>query len=244
MRYEGEYATISKMKHPQLTVEQRTVLGKQVKKLRRAGIMPANIYGKNLSSLAIQVKTSDFQAVYKEVGETGLVDVIVNGETRPVLIKNLNMDFRTRSPLHADFYQVNLKEKVKTMVPLVIVGEAKAVTEKTGLLLQQLSEVEVEALPEALPEHIEVLVESLAAVDEQLTVADLKAPDGVTILTDEGQTVARIGELVVEEEEPEEVVATEAGAEGEEVAADEESKGESSEKSEDAKDEEKKEDAS
>src|SRR3990167_8169294 len=191
------------MKRPLLTTELRNVLGKKVKKLRREGILPANVYGKDLNSTAIQVKLADFQTVYKEVGETGLVDLKVNDETRPVLIKNINIDFRSRTPLNADFYQVNLKEKVKTMVPIVLIGEAKAVTEKVGLLLQQLNEIEVEALPEELPENIEVNVENLAAVDEQITVADLKAPSGVTLLADEGQTVARIGELEIEEPEPE-----------------------------------------
>ncbi len=191
------------MNHPKLTADARTVLGKQVKKLRREGLLPANVYGKELNSLAVQVKLSEFQELYKEVGETGLVDLQVQGENRPVLVKNLQMDFRTRTPLHVDFYQVNLKEKVKTMVPLVLTGEAKAVTDKIGLLLQQLNEVEVEALPEALPENIEVNVEQLAAVDEQILVSDLKVPEGVSVLTDEGQTVARIGELVIEEPEPE-----------------------------------------
>lgn len=199
------------MKHPKLTAELRNVLGKKVKKLRRQGILPANVYGKDLNSTAVQVKLAEFQPIYKEVGETGLIDLQVDGQTRPVLVKNINIDFRTHTPLHADFFQVNLKEKVKTMVPLVLIGEPKAVSEKVGILLQQLNEVEVEALPEALPENIEVPVETLSAVDEQVTVADLKKPDNVTILTDESQTVARIGELVVEEAEPE----PEAVAEGE-----------------------------
>src|SRR5205085_1500195 len=111
-------------------------------------LMPANIYGKDLPSTPLQVKLQDFENTFKEVGETGLVDIQVDGKIRPVLIKNLQMNYRTHTPLHVDFYQVNLKEKTKAMIPLVIVGEAKAVTDKVGLLLQTLSEVEVEALPE------------------------------------------------------------------------------------------------
>lgn len=207
------------MKHPKLAAEKRTILGKKIKSLRKEGLLPANVYGKDLASVAIQVKLPEFQSLFKEVGETGLVDLQLDGETRPVLIKNLQMNFRTKTPLHADFYQVNLKEKVKTMVPLVIVGEPSAVTEKIGLLLQQLSEVEVEALPEALPENIEVPVEHLAAIDEQVTVGDLKITENVTMLTDATQTVVRIAEMVVEEAEPEvpvEAAEGEASAEGEE----------------------------
>src|SRR5438477_4145764 len=101
-----------------------------------------------------------------EVGDTGFIELDLNGKTHPVLVKNLQMNFMSHAPLHADFYQVNMKEKVKAMVPLVLVGEAKAVTDKVGLLLQTLSEVEIEALPDHLAENIEVSVEHLAAIDD------------------------------------------------------------------------------
>lgn len=201
------------MKRPTLIAEERKVLGKKVKKLRREGFLPANVYGKNLSSIALQVKYSDFNTVFKDVGETGLVDLQVNGQTKPVLVKNLQMNYQNHTPLHVDFYQVNLKEKVKTMVPLELAGDPKAVTDNVGMLLQTLSEVEIEALPDRLPENIEVPVEHLAVLDEQITVEDLKAPEGVTILSDPSQVVAKIAELVVEEPEPEVPV------EGEEAAA-------------------------
>ncbi len=214
--------------HPKLEVQKRTVLGKQVKKLRREGLLPANIYGKELASTAVQVTYPEFDAVFKEVGETGLVDVMLDGERRPVLIKNIQWNYRTRKPLHADLYQVNLKEKVKTMVPLTITGEPKAVTEKLGVLLTPLSEVEVEALPEKLPENIEVNVEHLANLDEQILVKDLKVSADVTVLTDAEQIVAKIGEMMKEEEPApteEEVqmpeVIGEKPAEGEEATAEE-----------------------
>lgn len=204
------------MKHPILDAQPRKILGKKVKKLRREGILPANVYGKNLSSISLQVKLVDFQKVFKEVGETGLVDLKMDGQSRPVLIKNLQMNYRSQTPLHADFYQVNLKEKVKTMVPLALIGEPKAVSEKIGMLLQTLSEVEIEALPDQLPEKIEVPVEHLAAIDDHITVDDLKVSEGVSILSDAGQTVAKIAELVAPEPEPEPEVTEEAPAEGEE----------------------------
>jgi len=234
------------MKHPQLKSETRTVLGKKVKKLRREGWVPANVYGKGLESKAIQVKLTDFNAVYKEAGETGLIDLTVGADTKPVLIKNLQQAFPLHIPLHVDFYQVNLKEKVKTMVPIVLTGEAAAVTEKLGLLLQTLSEVEIEALPEELPENIEISVEKLAAVDEQLSVEDLKAPAGVTILTAGDQVIAKIGELVVEEPEPEtpaegEEGAVAEGAEGEAAAEGEAKEAGSEDKGEEKATDEKKE---
>ena len=190
---------IKLMKRLKLTVEKRKVTGKKVKKLRQEGILPANIYGKDIKSLSVQLPQKEFEKVFKEVGETGLVDVQLNGELKPSLIHNVQMDYLHNLPLHADFFQVNLKEKVKTMVPLKIIGEAKAVADKLGLLLQPLSEIEVEALPEDLPEYIEVNVESLAAVNDQIAVLDIKAPTGVTILTDSSQVVVKIGELISKE---------------------------------------------
>lgn len=201
------------MKHPLLKAEERKVLGKKVKKLRREGFLPGNVYGKGLPSYALQVKLSDFETIHKEAGETGLVDLSYDGKTKPVLIKNLQMNHATRTLLHVDFYQVNLKEKVKATVPVVLTGEAKAVTDKIGLLLQTLSDVEVEALPDKLPENVEISVEHLAEIGEQITVADLKAPEDVAILTDPSQTVAKVAEPVVEEPEPEEAPEGEEGAE-------------------------------
>lgn len=209
------------MKHEKLKVEKRKVLGKQVKKLRRDGIIPGNVYGKNIKSEAVQADAKEFNTVYNEAGETGLVDIELDGKTTPVLIHNVHKNFRNQV-LHADFFQVNLKEKVKTMVPLEIIGEPKAVTDKIGLLMNILSEVEVEALPEELPEKIEVNVEHLANIDDQITVADLKAPAGVEVLTDPSQVVSKIGELVTkeaqEEAEAEAAAAEAAKAEGAEGA--------------------------
>lgn len=199
------------MKHEKLKVEKRTILGKKLKKLRREGIIPANIYGKNIKSESVQVKADELEKVYKETGETGLVDLEFSGKLIPVLIHNVQKNFRGKV-LHTDFFQVNLQEKVKAMVPLEIVGEPKAVIDKIGILMTILSEVEVEALPEELPEKIEVNVAHLANIDDQITVADLKAPNNVEILTDQAQVVAKIGELVTKEA-AEEAAAEEAAAE-------------------------------
>lgn len=190
---------------PVLKAEKRKTFGKQVKKLRKEGIFPSNIYGKDIKSLAVQVPYKEFETVYKETGETGLVDLQVDSgqDVRPVLIHNVQKDHITKVPLHADFYQVNLKEKVKTMVPVVTVGEPKAVVDKLGILMQTLNEVEVEALPADLPEKIEVNIEHLANVGDQMVVSDLKIASGVTVLTEPSQVMVKIAELVTKEAEKE-----------------------------------------
>lgn len=215
------------MVHEKLKVEKRKVLGKQVKKLRRDGILPGNVYGKDIKSTSVQASIKDFIEVYGKTGETGLVDLDLAGTAIPVLIQNVYKDFRGNY-LHADFFKVNLKEKVKANVPLEIIGEPKAVTEKIGILINIISEIEVEALPESLPEKIDVSVEHLANIDDQITVADLKIDEGVEVLTDKGQVVAKIDELVSKEaleQAAEEAAAAEAakaegaeGTEGEAVA--------------------------
>lgn len=201
-----------------LKVEKREIHGKEVRKLRREGILPANVYGADFASTAVQLPTKEFIKVFDKAGETGLVDVELGGQTLPVLIKNVQMNHITDTPLHADFHKVNLKEKITAKVPIESVGEAKAETDKAGLLEQPMMELEVEALPTDLPEKIEVNVENLAAVDEQILVSDLPVPAGVTFVTDGGQVVFKIGELITKEMEEQmaaDAAATEAAAEAE-----------------------------
>lgn len=185
----------------QLTTEKRKVAGKKVKDLRKQGIMPANIYGKKIQSLAVQLPLKEFEKAFKEVGETGLLDLCVAGETkpRPVLIHNVQLDPITSQPLHTDFFQVDLKEKVTARVSVVIIGEALAVKDKKGVLLHTLNEIEVEALPADLPEKIEVDISKLVEVDQEIKLADLKIPPGVAILTDAASVVCKIGSLVTAE---------------------------------------------
>ena len=197
-----------------LKVEKREVFGKKLKALRKTGILPANIYGKNVPSIAVQLPLKSFVETFKETGETGLLELHLGDDKRPALIHSVQLDYVKNIPVHADFYQVNLKEKVKTMVPVVLVGEPTAFTENIGTLLHMVNEVEVEALPADLPEHFELDITHLAAVDDQVTVADLPKAEGVEVLTDPANIVAKIAELVAPEPEP---VAEEA-AEGEEGA--------------------------
>ena len=186
------------MKRYKLSAEPRKITGKKVKKLRREGILPANVYGKGIKSQSLQLPLEDFEKVYKEAGSTGVIDLSYGKSTTPVLIHNLHTDYRNTA-LHADFFQVNLKEKVTAMIPVELTGEAKAETEKVGLLEKITDEIEVEALPTELPEKIEASVESLAEVSDQLTAADLKMPTGVTLTSDPASIIAKIGELVSKE---------------------------------------------
>lgn len=208
------------MKRFTLAAEPRTIVGKNVKKLRREGILPANVYGKDIKSQSLQLPQAEFNKVFEEAGETGVIDLTYDKTTIPVLVHNIHKDWRNQV-IHADFFKVNLKEKVTAMIPVEVVGEPKAVTEQIGILMNITNEVEVEALPTELPEKIEVNVENMAAIDDQIAVSDLKAPEGVEIITDPNLVVVKIGELVtkeaLEEAAAEEAAAEAAAAEGAEA---------------------------
>src|SRR5688572_9504117 len=104
------------MKTHKLSAEPRKVIGKKVKKLRREGILPANVYGKDMKSQSLQLPQTEFDKIFEEAGETGLIDLTVGDQNIPVLIHNIHTNYRNQV-LHADFYKVNLKEKVHAAVP-------------------------------------------------------------------------------------------------------------------------------
>jgi len=191
-----------KKEKTKLAVEKRKIIGRKVKLLRRDGLLPANIYGKKVKSLAVQLPTKTFLPVFKEAGETGLVELKVTGEesVRPVLIHHVHFHPVSGDPLHTDFYQVDLKEKVTTKVPVELIGEAPAVKEKIGILIQPLNEVEVEALPADLPEKIEVNISDLKAINDMVTVDKVKVSSGVKILTDQKEILVKIESPAKEEE--------------------------------------------
>ncbi len=200
------------MKKYSLKAELRSLVGRKSKTLRVQSILPATIYGKKVKSASIQVKTDEFGKIYKEARETGLVELHLDKDVRPVLIHNVQLDPVSDAPLHVEFYQVDLKEKVKTRVPVELIGESPAVAQKQGVLLTLLSEIEVEALPTDLPEKIEVDVSGLSAVDQELKVADLKVPGSVTVLSEPTVRVVKVGALVTKEAEAEAVAEAAAAA--------------------------------
>lgn len=184
-----------------MKAKKRTLLGRKVKKLRRDGIIPANVYGKKIKSEAIEVDEKEFTEVFTKAGETAIVNLVLDSKDHPVLIHLVQHDPVTRFPLHIDFFQVDLKEKVTTKVPLVIVRESPAVKDKIGVLLHILSEVEIEALPADLLEKIEVDVSGLSAVGNLIKVGELKVSNKVKILTDINLDVVKIAPLISKEAE-------------------------------------------
>ena len=205
------------MKKYSLPAEPRDLIGRKVKNLRKLGRVPATVYGKNVKSISISVQSSAFEKVYAVAGETGLVELSVGKDIRPVLVHTLQKDPVTSQLLHIEFHQVDLKEKVHAKVPLELIGDAPAIVGKIGVLLTLLDEVEVEALPMDLPEKLTVDVSKLARVNQEVKVSELNVPADVSVLTDQDQSVVRVGALISKEAEAE--AAAEAAAKAAEAAA-------------------------
>ena len=135
-------------------------------------------------------------------GESTVVTVKTEGGDKDTLIHAIEYHPVSGEPLHADFYIIEKNKPVQVHVPLEFEGEAPAVKQLGGNLVKVLHEIEIEALPKDLPQEIKVDISSLATLDSQLTVADIKLPAGVTAITDLLEVVASIstaGEEVVEE---------------------------------------------
>lgn len=206
------------MEKHSLTVQPRDIVGRKVKRLRAEGNLPANIFGKDIQSRAVMLSRSDFLKVFAEAGETGIVELALDKEIVPVLISNVQTHPVTGEPLHADFRQVNMKEKIEAQVPIELVGEAPAEKQGLGIIVQQTDEVTVEALPMDLPDNFEVDISKLEELGASITVADLPSSEKVKILDEEEKVIVRVEEIQEEEPEP---VATETegeAAEGEGAA--------------------------
>jgi large subunit ribosomal protein L25 len=196
-----------------LKATERKISGRKVKVLRSQGIVPANVYGKKIKSLAVQVDAKEFKLLYAEVGETGLVDLEVGKDVKPVLVHVVQKNPKTNDLIHIDFLQVDLKAKVTTQVPVEVTGESPAEKQGVGTVVQQMNEVEVEALPGDLPEKFEVNVENLSEVDQAIYVKDLKVDRSkVEIKTDAESIVVKVEPPQKEEEVVTPIVAV--GAEG------------------------------
>lgn len=196
-----------------LKADSRKITGRKVKTLRKEGLLPGNVYGKKLKSVALQVNYKEFVNLYKEVGETGLFDLVLGSDIKPVLIHNVQTNSKTDTILHVDFLQVDLKVKVTAEVPVELIGESPAAKQGIGTVVQQLNEVEVEALPADLPEKFEVNVEELVDVDQAIYVKDLKIDSKIEIKTDPELIIVNVSPP--QKEEVVETPIVPVGAEGE-----------------------------
>lgn len=172
-----------------IAAEPRIITGKKVKQLRREGLTPAVIYGAS-EPINIQLDARTLRRVLRKSGGSHLIDVQIGEETRTVLARDIQQHITRNEMVHVDFLEVDLKIVISSEAELVMVGNSKAMASGVGIVSLTMRSVDIEALPEDLVSEIEVDISLINRPDDVITVADLKAPKGVTILTDPETTVA------------------------------------------------------
>ena len=175
-----------------IVVQKRDIKKKELQRLRAKGFIPAVLYGPKLESVALTVDQKQFDRLYKEAGESSLVNIEMDGATFPSLIHEVQRNPISGELVHVDFYQPDLTKEVEVMVPIVFEGEAPAVRELGGTLLRNIQEIEVSALPQDLPHNIVVSIAGLKTFEEKILVKDLQLASGVSIARDAEDMVAQV----------------------------------------------------
>ena len=187
-----------------LNAKKRTETGsKKVAKLRAEGELPGVVYGAGSESEPIILDSKEFEKIWRIAGESTMLTLAGLGETRSVLIQDVEVDKLLSTPIHVDLLAVKADEVVEVSVPLTFTGVAPAEKDLGGSLVKVMHEITIEALPKDLPHEITVDLTTLKTFDDQIHVEQLQLPSGVTVLTSPTDTVALVQPPQAEEEEPE-----------------------------------------
>lgn len=173
------------------------------RKIKSNGNIPAVVYGPGVENVSVEIDSKEFQKVFKETGESSLIELQVEGEkeVRPVLIHEVQKNPVSDEIIHIDFFQASLKEEVEAKVPLVFEGASFAVKELGGTLVKHFSELEVKALPQNLPHEIKVSIESLKTFEDHVLIKDLILPLDVKATAKPDEIVASVSPPEKVEEE-------------------------------------------
>lgn len=196
------------------------------KEVRISNKIPAVIYGKNFKNVNLALDEVTFNRIFKEAGSSNLIDLDFGDENAKVLVHDIQRHPVSDKILHVDFLKIDMKEKIKTEIPLEFMGETALVIEQEGSLITNKDSLEVECLPNDLVDHIKVDISVLTEFEQNIKVSDLKAPQGIEILDDPEEVVALVQpprsdeELeALEEEVVEDVSAVEVEEKGKEEPA-------------------------
>lgn len=197
----------------ELAVDVRKSLGKKARFLRREGITPANIYGRSLDSVALQLQSADLINALTQAGRNAVLTINVKGEKkpRPAVIRNVQRHPVTDHIIHVDFLQVDITRAITSDVPVILIGESPLPKAST-VISQTLSSIQVSGLPMDIPSSVEADISVLVEIDQSIHVSDLQLPEGIEVLTDSGQMVVRAAQGRVSAADAEAEAATE-GAE-------------------------------
>ena len=184
-----------------LSAKTRKEIGKKAKKIREKGILPAVLYGPTIKNEPVEIDLKEFEKVYKEAGESSLIDLALNKDKFLVLIHAVEIDPLSQKPIHVDFYQPRLDEEIEATIPLVFEGSAPAVRDLGGTLVKNIHELEVKALPQNLPHEIKVDINKLKTFEDNILVKDLIVSEEVKIVKDPDETICFVAALKKVEEE-------------------------------------------
>ncbi len=199
-----------------LKASKREVTGKQVKALRRAGQLPAVIYGRHVEPIAISLDAHTTGLVFAKLTSSTLVTIDVDGTEYAALVREKQRNYIKGNLTHIDFLAVDLTEKIITKVRLTFTGVSSAVKDFSAVLIHRMEQLEVECLPTDLPERILVDISSIKEIGNSIRVSDIALPGNVTVLEDADEIV--IIATLAKEEAVEEGAAVVPGVEAAAVA--------------------------
>lgn len=181
-----------------LKAENRDIFGKKMREgaaLKKTDMLPAILYGRGQENKSLFVSFAEFSKVWKEAGESTIIELDAGGEKKNVLIYDVDLDPIKNNPRHVDFYAVDMTKTISTPVPLEFEGVAPAVKNLGGILVKVMHEIEIEALPKDLPSEIKVDISVLEKFGDKIIAADLKMPEGVNMLGHIEDVVALVEEM-------------------------------------------------
>ena len=186
-----------------LKAELRTITGRKVKNLRIAGKVPAVIYGSEVKTLPITLDKRDTTNTLNKYSGSTILTIDVEGKEHPALVREIQQDYIKGDLLHVDFLVISLTEKLRTYVSITLIGEAPVLEEYSALIVSGLDQIEVECLPQDLPEAIEVDVSSMEEIGAAIYLKDIPSIEKVEFLSDPDELIAVASAI---KEEIEEVV--------------------------------------
>jgi len=204
-----------------LKANKRDITGKHVKAMRRAGQLPAVIYGRHVQPIAISLEAHTASLVLAKLTSSSLVTLDVDGTEFTAIVRERQRNYIKGVLTHIDFLALDLTEKIRTKVRLTYVGVSPAVKDYSAVLVHRLDALEVECLPADLPERITVDISSLKEIGNSIHVREIVVPNAERILVlDDGDEIAIIATLVIVKEEAADVAAAAVVPEAEAVTPD------------------------
>ncbi len=191
-----------------LDAQKRTIKGKQVRQLRRQGFLPGIIYGRigteQIEPVLIQLDLHEASKTINKLTGSSLITLKLEDKEYPVVLREAQKDIIFGTLHHVDFMAVSLTDRLQTAVPIELIGQSPAETNLSAVVVTGISELEIECLPQDMPERIEVDASVLVDMESVIMVKDLDLPDTLEVLSDPNELIASVTYVRIEEEEPEE----------------------------------------